>query len=321
MRILFVMDPLKKLDPVWDNSLYLSDELARRGHENWISDASDLISKKNLVHASCGRLIGKGRPWPKRRYEITARRTWNLYDFDLILIRKEPPVDQAYRRMTLLLERIARKVPIANHPRGVRLTNEKLSILDFPGWIPKTIVTASFSAAHRLQTKIKQRVVIKPLDQKGGKGVFILSENPKTARKQWMRATRNGKIKVMAQEFVSSNREGEKRIVILGGQFFASYEKRAKAGEFRANLGLGASFHRTTLSRQERRLLQDLKPYLLKRGLHFVGIDVLAERLIEINVTSPAGVTEAKFLNPKLRAVESWAGWLERFARARKHQS
>ena len=223
--------------------------------------------------------------------------------------------------MTALLERLASRVPMVNHPRGIRLTNEKLSILDFPKWIPKTLVTASPNSILRFQQKTGNQIVVKPLDQKGGKGVFLLSKNPKTALSQLRTATHKSKVKVMAQEFIEGKQQGEKRIVLLGGKVFATYEKRAKRGEFRANLGLGASFHRASLSRKEKNLINDLRPYLLKRGLYFVGIDVLGAKLIEINVTSPAGVTEAKFLNPKQPLAEAWADWLERFARAQKGRS
>jgi glutathione synthase len=115
----------------------------------------------------------------------------------------------------------------------------------------------------------------------------------------------------MVQEFIPVKKHGEKRIVILNGEFLAAYEKRARGREFRANLGLGATFHNTRLSIQEKKLLAVLRPFLIKRGLYFAGVDVLEGKLIEINVTSPAGVTETKFLNPKSRPVEAWADFLE----------
>ena len=312
MRILFVMDPIKKLHAKWDNSLALLREFARRGHECWTADAPDLSRTRGYVAAQCRRVTVRGR----RHYPLSRARCFDLKQFDLILIRKEPPVNARYLHMLRLLGRVAGRVSMVNHPRGIRNTNEKLSILKFPKWIPKTRVTKSPKAVLEFQKEIHKPVVVKPLDEKGGKGVFLLKQNSPSAWWRLARATQNGRKAVMVQEFIKAKRQGEKRVLILNGGVFAAYEKRARGKEFRANLGLGASFHRTSLSLRENKLVAALKPSLLKQGLYFVGIDVLEEKLIEINVTSPAGVTEAKFLYPRLPLVEAWADFLERFAPA-----
>jgi glutathione synthase len=318
MRVLFVMDPLKKLDKRWDNSLSLLNELTRRGHENWTADAKDLSACKSSVSVLC-RQISNRVPARKRIpiYSAHTPKRFSLEAFDLVLIRKEPPVNAAFFEMLFLLERAASRVPMVNHPAGIRRTNEKLSILRFPKWIPKTLVTASPDEILTFQKRLKKPVVVKPLDQKGGKGVFLLPLRAKNSSQRLSRATRQGRETVMAQEFIKAGRNGEKRIVLLDGKVLGAYQKRAKAHEFRANLGLGATFHDAPLSGRERRLVAALRPYLLKNGLYFVGIDVLEGKLIEINVTSPAGVTEIKFLRPQLRPVEAWADFLERFAASR----
>lgn len=304
------MDPLKKLHLKWDNSLALLRELTRRGHECWTADATDLSPAKHSAAGRSRRVTVRSR----RHYLLSRPQLFDLKHFDLILIRKEPPIDTRYLHMLRLLERVAGRVPMVNHPRGIRHTNEKLSILKFPKWIPKTFVTTFPKAILEFQKKVKKPVVVKPLDEKGGKGVFLLKQNSPSASWRLKRATRNSRRVVMVQEFIKAKGKGEKRIIILNGKVLAVYKKRARGREFRANLGLGASFHRTQLSATEKKMVSSLKPYLLKQGLYFVGIDVLEEKLIEINVTSPAGVTEAKFLYPRLPLVEAWADFLERFA-------
>lgn len=309
MKILFILDPLKKLNKRWDNSLRVIGELTRRGHECFSADTPDFYLKGSMPGALCRPLTLKGR---KRIAEGKPYKQ-QITSFDLVVIRKEPPVDQNFIAMTRLLEKIESRIPVINAPRALREINEKLSILEFPRWIPKTIVTGSVEAIVRFRKKFKKPIVVKPLDQKGGRGVFILDELSPRALSRVKRAARNGGQTLMAQEFIKKG-SGEKRIVLLHGEVFCHYEKRARGNEFRANLSLGATFHKVPLTAKEKELCLELKPFLLKRGLEFVGIDVLNGKLIEINVTSPAGVTEAIFLEPQRPLVEAWADFLEDFS-------
>ena len=318
MDILFVMDPLEKLDKVWDNSLYLLGELTRRGHTCWTADSGDLHPKKSSLFGTCRQMTAEGfeRPRKKWKFQRAGKKSWDLTRFDLILIRKDPPVDAQYLYFIELLETISSRVPIANDPRGIRNTNEKLSILNFPEWIPKTFVSSSPQGILEFQKRCRRPIVVKPLDQKGGHGIFLLPLRSSNAVSRLIRATKRGAQTLMAQEFIRAKRQGEKRIILLNGKVLTVYEKKSKPHEFRANLGLGARWMPASLSAREKKLVRAVKPYLIREKLYFVGLDILDERLIEINVTSPAGITEAKVLYPKQRLVEAWAGFLERLALA-----
>lgn len=310
MNFLIILDPLEKLDPEWDNSLALGAELLRRGRAVWTADVPDLWTENGEVFARASRLISfPSRPFASR-FRIGTSKTWKLSAFDLVLVRKEPPVNDRYLSMTQLLELAAAKVPVQNHPRGLRSINEKLWTLQFPRWVPPTLVSCSekeILAFHKKQGKI----VIKPLDQKGGKGVFIFEPS---LRPKLRKAVKNGEKFVIAQKFLPIQEGGEKRIVVLNGELLAAYEKRPRGNEFRANLGLGGTFHAAEPDAAEKQLVRELKPYLLKEGISFAGLDVLNGKLIEVNVTSPAGITEAQFLYPRLKPVSAWADFLERSA-------
>lgn len=311
MKTLIILDPIDKLSQRWDNSLLIGAELISRGHQVWCCDVPDLWALKAQVFTDAKKLIFKSQEPLLKRFSTGSSKIWDVENFNLILIRKEPPVDDAYLYMTYLLEMIADNVKIMNHPRGIRNANEKLWTLNFPKWIPQTVVTAKFK--NIMNFKVKNRTpVVKPLNQKGGKDVFILKPSS-TARMKKM--TLGGKFFIMAQQKISQKKgPGEKRIVLLNGKLLCAYVKKPQKGEFRANLDLGADFSPTTLTSKEKKLIRELKPKLKEEGLDFVGLDVLQEKLLEVNVTCPAGVSEASFLHPHAKLFSAWADFLEESA-------
>lgn len=232
--------------------------------------------------------------------------------FDLIVIRKEPPFNEAYLSLTYMLETLSNKeVFISNDPRGIRDTNEKMSIYHFPGLMPETLTTTSPEQICRFQNKLRMPLVIKPLDEKGGKGIFKLALRAPDRMKRLLSATYHGTKPVQAQGFIQqSGKTLEKRILILNGEMLGAYEKRAKSGEFRANLSLGGSIRKTRLSGAELKITAEVARYARSRGLHFVGIDVLGGKLIEINVTCPSGLRDLKLLEPETEPVKAWADFL-----------
>jgi glutathione synthase len=209
---------------------------------------------------------------------------------------------------------------VVNHPRGIRNNNEKLSILHFPDWIPKTMVSTSPKEILDFQKKLKAPVIVKPLDQKGGTGIFLIRSQGRAFKRRLAAATAGGTKALMAQAFINTKKKIEKRIFVLGGRILTLYEKRPKGREFRANLGLGATWHPSRVSPREKALVSELRPWLLRERLDCVGLDVLNGKLIEINVTCPAGITEARFLGLRPDPLAAWADFLEAFPRRRTHR-
>lgn len=319
MRVLFVLDPLEKLKLTWDSSIYLLRELNRRGHKTWIADAPDIHVQSNEYYAQARLGVpqnlsnGSWDPDDDYALETGGVEIKNLEEFDVILIRKEPPFDDTYLYMTHLLERVADKVPVFNHPRGIRNTNEKLGILKFPQWIPETLVTSSIEKILEFANNLQSDLVIKPLELKGGQGVFQLDYDGGDIKEASLEeSTQEGTRIVMAQKFIPSKKVvGDKRLLIFNGKLWAAYERHAPDDDFRSNVAVGGTYHPTEVNDREKQIAEDVGAYLLKEGIQLAGLDVLEGYLIEVNVTCSAGLCEAKMLYPDLPLVEQWADHLE----------
>lgn len=286
-RFAFVMDPLRKLDLPWDTSLCLVRSLARAGHESYLFTLSSLSSES-------GRVLGMGRlikPLGNNRYCTGPDRKFSLGDFDAVLIRKDPPFDASYLALTYLLEPVACETRVINHPRGIRNANEKLFGLRWSRWSPPTLVSSNGEEILAFQKRVDSDVVVKPLYEKGGKGIFLLRRGEK-------KRLRSLKEPVVVQKFIPLSKEkGDKRILIWKGEILGGFERIPRAGEFRSNLSLGGQFRKCRITEKEKRLVRDLRPTLREEGLLFVGIDVRCGFLIEVNVTSPAGLVELNQLD------------------------
>lgn len=308
MKILFLLDPLEKLDPFWDSSLALAREFLSRGHSVWGADIPDLLWKELACEAMAGELALTGRVLRRKRAKKQS-----LHAFDLIVVRKEPPFDPGYLFMTYMLETLSSKVVISNDPAGIRNNNEKLSSLLFGKYLAPTLVSASAEAICRWQDRHRQEMVIKPLDQKGGDGIFRLKPHEKNRVKKLINAQQNGSPVLMAQHYLKGPRlRSDKRVLVLGEKIIGCYEKRFAPGDFRGNMSQGARLHAATLSSSEKKLVRDLVPYLISQGIDLAGLDIMAGKLIEINVTCPGGLTEAQALYPGLKLIEVWADYLEK---------
>lgn len=309
-RFAFILDPLEKLDLPWDTSLCLLRKLRARGHRTFLFLPTSLSLES-------GRVKGRGRqifPAGENRYHPGTEKKFDLADFDAVFIRKDPPFDASYLSLTYLLEPLAKETVVINHPQGIRNANEKLFGLNFSRWSPATLVSSNPDEILSFQKKLRSDLVVKPLYEKGGKGVFLLPRNvaskgskgdrhflgaspPKGACPLYLheleKATRGGKNPVVAQKFIPVPKgTGDKRILLWKGGILGAFERIPRAGEFRSNLSLGGRFAACGVTEAEKHLVRDLKPALLREGLYFVGLDVRGENLIEVNVTSPAGLVE-----------------------------
>ncbi len=320
MKILFILDPLKELNVHYDSSLAMIRNFTARGHTCFFTNAQDIFIHQDRVSTRAGSIRPKKN---SLQFETGALKVIALKNFDTVLARKEPPFNMAYIYMTYLLEYAEKDTLILNSPRTLRNTNEKLATLEFPRLMPQTLVSGKAQTILEFQSLLKRDLILKPLDERGGRGITVLMKSGPKAQK--IKSIRNlsqqETLPIMAQEFLSKpSLKADKRVFLLEGKFLAAYERRFAKGDFRGNLSQGATHHQTILSPQEKKTLRQITPWLKRKKLHFVGLDLLDAKLLEINVTCPGGFPEADELYPELKVFDRFAESVERLVKKRKQR-
>ena len=290
MRQLFVLDPLRQINPDKDSSAALMQAAQRAGDDVWACTPSDLIARGDEPLAVA--LPVTPDPW----IGVGAPERQSLSGFDVIWMRKDPPVDEGYLYATHLLEVAERAgVRVLNRPSALRAWNEKLGALRFSRWMAPTLVAGRISELTQFAAE-QGEVVLKPLGGRAGLGVIRVSADAPGLKALLDLVTDQERLPVMAQRFLPAVMEGDKRILLVDGEPLGAVNRRPSAGEFRSNLAVGGQAEATVLSERERRICEALTPSLRSEGLFFVGIDVIDGMLSEINVTSPTGIREVERL-------------------------
>ncbi|MAV13124.1 MAG: glutathione synthase [Cyanobium sp. MED843] len=290
MRQLFVLDPLRQINPAKDSSAALMQAAQRSGDEIWACTPSDLIARGDEPLAMA--LPVTPDPW----IGVGAPERQALAGFDVIWMRKDPPVDEAYLYATHLLEVAERAgVRVLNRPSALRSWNEKLGALRFSRWMAPTLVAGRVSELIAFAQE-QGEVVLKPLGGRAGLGVIRVHADAPGLKALLELVTEQERLPVMAQRFLPDVVEGDKRILLVDGEPLGAINRRPSPGEFRSNLAVGGQAEATDLSDRDRQICAALAPALRAEGLFFVGIDVISGMLSEINVTSPTGVREVERL-------------------------
>ena len=286
MKIVFVADPLPSFKIHKDSTYAMMVEAAKRSHDLHFMLQEGLMWKGGRVvgESSPLTLTGEKDPW----YKTAPPKETPLAEFDVVLMRKDPPFDAEYVASTWLLE-LAQKdgAKVFNGPRAIRDHSEKLAIAKYPQFAPPTLVT-------RLPGQLQQfidangDVVLKPLDGMGGESVFRVAARDPNRNVIIETLTRDGAKSVMAQRYIPEIREGDKRILLIAGKAVPHCLARIpKPGETRGNLAAGGTGVAKPLSRRDLEIANALGPELARQGLLLVGLDVIGDYLTEINVTSP----------------------------------
>jgi glutathione synthase len=290
LSLLFVVDPLENLKAYKDSTVAMMREAARRGHAIFACTV-DQLAFAGRVQATAHRLhlTEQTEPW----YEDQGQEVAPLARFDAVLMRKDPPFDIEFLNATLLLSRaVAEGARVINDPAALRDHNEKLAITEFPEFVAPTLVTRDMALIRQFH-RDEGDIVVKPLDGMGGTGVFRLRADDLNLNSILETITVQGTRTVMAQRYIPAISEGDKRVLLIGGEPVPYSLARIPApGESRGNLAAGGTGRAQPLGENDLRIAAALGPTLAARGLLLVGLDVIGDYLTEVNVTSPTCFVE-----------------------------
>src|SRR5215213_8107549 len=289
LRVAVQMDPLEHINISGDSTFAIMLGAQARGHKLYHYLADDLTWQDGRLYAGAHEV--SVQPIAGDHFKLGEFTILDLgRDVDVVLMRQDPPFDLGYFTATHMLQRIRGETLVVNDPAAVRNAPEKLWVLDFARFMPPTVLTRSLNVARKFLDQHGD-AVLKPLHGFGGRSVFKLGrdgENLVALMEMFNAAYREPHV---LQAFVPEVAEGDKRIVLVDGEFAGAINRRPGEGEIRSNLAVGGTAEATALTQTEQEICAALGPELKRRGLLFVGIDVIGGRwLTEINVTSPTGI-------------------------------
>ena len=295
LNIAVQMDPIERINIRGDSTFALLLEAQKRGYPLAYYTPDRLAMREGRVFAAVQDLTVRDKEGDHA--SLGEPRRVELSTFDVVLLRQDPPFDLAYVTTTHLLERVQGQTLVVNDPAQVRNAPEKMFVMAFPDLMPPTLITRSLAEIKAFRAEHGD-IVMKPLYGKGGEAVFRLAREDlnfgslydlfaATFREQWV-----------VQKFLPAVREGDKRIILVDGDFAGAVNRVPAPDDLRSNMVRGGVPKATDLTAREREICARIGPSLRERGLLFVGIDVIDGFLTEINVTSPTGI----------RAVQSFGG-------------
>jgi glutathione synthase len=317
VKLAFIIDPIDKLDPGHDTSVALMEAAQARGHQVWVTQMEHLYLVQGQTWAflqpvtlkPVALIEGQWIPAPTW-YQIGKAVAHPLASMDGVFMRQDPPVTVPYLYATYLLDYIdPQKTRVINSPHGLRAANEKMYALQFQDAIPETIVSQD---KQTILAFVEQQgvAVLKPLGGKAGEGILLLESGDRNFNSLIEISTHQGRVPVMVQEYLPAAKDGDKRIILLNGTPIGAVNRVPTGKEFRGNMATGGRSDQTQLTAREHEICQQLAPVLQKDGLIFVGIDVIGDRLTEINVTSPTGIREIDRLDNQQLGLQV-IQWLE----------
>jgi len=295
MRCLFVIDPIDTIDITVDSSFAVMLEAQTRGHQVLYCHINDLLLDHGQPAATARSVVLRDVVGDHFTVGDVARLP--LRAVDAVFMRKDPPFNMEYIFATYILEAAERDTLIVNRASSLRSHNEKLYALQFPQFCPRSLVSADRDTLIDWQQQLDDYMVIKPLDGNGGEGIFIVAPDDSNRNVIIEQSTSHGRRPVLAQRYLPQAKEGDKRILIIDGEFEGAVLRVPGATDPRGNLHVGATSVKSELTPREEALVQLLGPRLKEDGHIFVGIDVIGDHLTEINVTSPTGIHEVNALD------------------------
>ncbi len=290
LKVAIQMDHVSSIDISGDSTFMLAMEAQKRGYELLHYLPGQLMLKN-------GRVLAEAEPMQVRRekgnhFTLGEKRLVDLADdVDVVLMRQDPPFDMAYITATHILEHIHPKTLVVNDPGEVRSAPEKLFVTHFPEFMPPTLIASDRKQILAFRDEHKD-IIVKPLYGNGGAGVFHITPGDENLNSLLELFTSLYREPIIVQAYLKDVRQGDKRIILIDGEPAGGTNRVPKEGEARSNMHVGGTPMKTELTTRERDICAAIGPELKRRGLIFVGIDVIGGYMTEINVTSPTGIQE-----------------------------
>jgi glutathione synthase len=303
LNVAVQMDPIERINIRGDSTFALLLEAQARGYPLSYYTPDQLAMRDGKVSATVRPLAVRDKAGD--HFTFGEPRHTALDAFDVVLLRQDPPFDLAYITSTHMLERIQPKTLIVNDPGHVRNAPEKVFVTEFPDLMPPTLITRDLGTIKKFRTEHGD-IVMKPLYGKGGEAVFRLAPEDLNFGSLYDLFTVTFREPWVVQKFLPAVKEGDKRIILVDGEFAGAVNRVPAPDDLRSNMVRGGVPKATDLTMRERDICARLGPPLRERGLLFVGIDVIGDYLTEINVTSPTGIRSIKSLGGADIAVLIW---------------
>ena len=292
MHILFIADPLNTFKIHKETTYAMMRAAQARGHNIWACTSNALFAKGD-VQANAQQIQLLEHAEPAHWFDVVQSEIKALHNFDAIVMRKDPPFDVNYVTDTWLLDAAVRQGAVVfNAPTAIRNHSEKVSILEFPELTAPTLISSDKTTLTAFHAEHSD-VIFKPLDGMGGSGIFRITDNGMNLGSVIEMLTENGTRPIMAQRFLPAIAEGDKRILLIGGQVVPyALARIPQNGEVRGNMAVGGKAVAQPLSESDWRIANAIAPLLWSRGILLTGLDVIGDCITEINVTSPTGFQE-----------------------------
>ncbi|MEJ2623443.1 MAG: glutathione synthase [Pseudolabrys sp.] len=303
LNVAVQMDPIERINIKGDSTFALLLEAEKRGHTLSYYTPDRLAMLDGTVFASVQPL--NVRDVAGDHFTLGEARRVELAQFDVVLLRQDPPFDLAYVTSTHLLERVHPKTLVVNDPASVRNAPEKVMVTEFPQLMPPTLITRDLAEIKSFRAKHGD-IVMKPLYGHGGGGVFRLTHDDLNFGSLYDMFASTFREPWVVQAFLPNIKLGDKRIILVDGEYAGAVNRIPAADDLRSNMVRGGSPADTELTPREREICETIGPTLRERGLLFVGIDVIDGNLTEINVTSPTGIRAIRNLGGADIAAMIW---------------
>ena len=292
LKIAFLMDPLENLDLKGDTTFALALEAQNRDHKIFFFKPDDLILRSNKVFANiCKIELSSINGIDKFKYH--KNQVLPLSDYDVVMMRQDPPFDLSYITATHILEKLPKSTLVVNNPFEVRNAPEKIFVTNYPHLMPKTLITRDLQSIKGFREEFKD-IIIKPLYGNGGQGVFHVPPSDENFNSILEMFFNQNKEPLIIQEYLKDVRNGDKRIILLDGEIIGAINRIPQQGESRSNMHVGGQAHKTILTKRDKFICKEISQSLKDKELLFVGIDIIGDFITEINVTSPTGIREIR---------------------------